>query len=162
MLCLANISRLVQCLSLDSLLAHDRFCYIQGWCVRALSHKHRVCAELFSRPPLILHAFLYACFASQTSEFSVSRTLLCHITCRVIRLSHCGMLTFRLIIVRAGCSGCTRTFLHASCSSSTIHHGEKEKEEGNSLITTVIMIHRLFQPCYNLQNVWPNCSFIHS
>ena len=63
------------------------FVIFRDGAVRALPHKHRsgLCCT-FPSTPFCLHAllysplFLHAFFASQISEFSVSRTLSCHMT----------------------------------------------------------------------------------
>ena len=97
--------------------------------------------------PFNLHAmlhsaiFLYACFLPQKHRNFLSHAH-CHITCRMITLAYCGMLTFRLGVVTAVCTGCTRKFPQRVVHLRRFSIWEKE-EEGRSLITTVISINSL-------------------
>lgn len=65
-------------------------------CIPALPHKHRVCAVLFSQLPLICtlcyihHCSRMRACLTKWSEFSVPRTLSCHITSRIH--DHVGLL----------------------------------------------------------------------
>ena len=95
------------------------FCYIEHFsCKRALPHKYRVCAVLFSLNSVQFASFgifsivlivRVLCFTNITI-FCLTHAAMSYITCRMITLAYCGMLTFRLSVVTTGCTGCTRTF----------------------------------------------------
>ena len=83
MLYLANIGR-VQCFSLGSLLAHERFCYIQGWCGACFASQTSIGFVLY----FSLDSFQFARFVI----FSIVLVcVLCLTNIRIFCLTHAVM-----------------------------------------------------------------------